>query len=199
MNWFAFLSFVFVVIFTPGPNNLTSTAIGLNYGYRKALSFIFGACTGALIVISISALLVEQAFGLTPQIETSLRILGCIYMIWLAYKIVKSNPGKTGEKKSSFAFYHGLLLQFVNVKAILFAIVINSVFIIPNINSIFEIIYFFIFLTILAFISMTLWALFGTIIQRVLSNATLKNMFNYLMAALLVFIAISILNFSEWL
>ena len=194
MNWFAFLSFVFVVIFTPGPNNLTSSAIGLNYGYRKALPFIFGACTGALIVISISALLIKQAFGLTPQIETSLRILGCIYMVWLAYKIVKSNPNKTGEKKTSFAFYHGLLLQFVNIKAILFGIVINSVFIIPNVNSIFEIIYFFIFLTILAFISMTLWALFGTIIQRVLGNAALKNLFNYLMAALLVFIAISILN-----
>ena len=197
MNWFAFLSFVGVVIFTPGPNNLTSTAIGLNYGYRKALSFIFGACTGALIVISISALLVEQAFDLAPQIETSLRILGFIYMVWLAYKIVKFNPGKTGEKKPSFAFYHGLLLQFVNVKAILFGIVINSVFIIPNVNSIFEIIYFLIFLTILAFISMTLWALFGTIIQRVLSNAALKNLFNYLMAALLVFIAISILNIPE--
>jgi len=52
-------------------------------------------------------------------------------------------------------------------------------------------------LTILAFISMTLWALFGTIIQRVLSNAALKNLFNYLMAALLVFIAISILNIPE--
>ena len=176
---------------------MTSTAIGLNYGYRKALPFIFGACAGALIVISISALLVEQAFGLAPQIETSLRILGCIYMIWLAYKIVKFNPGKTGEKKTSLAFYHGLLLQFVNIKAILFGIVINSVFIIPNVNSIFEIIYFFIFLTILAFISMTLWALFGTIIQRVLGNAALKNLFNYLMAALLVFIAISILNIPE--
>jgi cysteine/O-acetylserine efflux protein len=197
VNWFAFLSFVFVVIFTPGPNNVTSTAIGLNYGYRKALPFIFGACTGALIVISISALLVEQAFGLTLQIETSLRILGCIYMIWLAYKIVKSNPDKTGEKKTGFAFYHGLLLQFVNIKAILFGIVINSVFIIPNVNSIFEIIYFFIFLTILAFTSMTLWALFGTIIQRALGNATLKNLFNYIMAALLVFIAISILNIPE--
>ena len=197
MNWFAFLSFAFAVIFTPGPNNLTSTAIGLNYGYRKALPFIFGACTGALIVISISALLVAQAFGLAPQIETSLRILGCIYMIWLAYKIVKSNPDKTGEKKTSFTFYHGIILQFVNVKAILFGIVINSVFIIPNINSLFEIIYFFIFLTILAFISMTLWALFGTIIQGGLSNTTLKNIFNYIMAALIVFIAVSILNIPE--
>ena len=194
MNWFAFLSLACVVIFTPGPNNLTSTAIGLNYGFRKALSFIFGACTGTLIILSVSALLVEQAFDFSPQIETSLRILGCIYMTWLAYKIVKSNPVKTGERKSSFTFYHGIFLQFVNVKAILFAITVNSVFIIPNINSIFEIIYFLIFLTILAFMAMTLWALFGTVIQRVLSNTTLKNLFNYLMAALLVFIAVSILN-----
>jgi len=176
---------------------LTSTAIGLNYGFRKALSFIFGACTGTLIILSVSALLVEQAFDFSPQIETSLRILGCIYMTWLAYKIVKSNPVKTGERKSSFTFYHGIFLQFVNVKAILFAITVNSVFIIPNINSIFEIIYFLIFLTILAFMAMTLWALFGTVIQRVLSNTTLKNLFNYLMAALLVFIAVSILNIPE--
>ncbi|GAF76608.1 unnamed protein product, partial [marine sediment metagenome] len=59
---------------------------------------------------------------------------------------------------------------------------------------IFEIIYFLIFLTILAFMAMTLWTLFGTVIQRVLGNTTLKNLFNYLMAALLVFIAVSILN-----
>jgi threonine/homoserine/homoserine lactone efflux protein len=118
-------------------------------------------------------------------------------MIWLAYKIVKSSPAKTGEKKTSFTFYHGVLLQFVNIKAILFCIVVNSVFIIPNISSIFEIIYIFIFITIIVFISTTLWALFGTIIQRVLRNTTLKNLFNYVMAALLVFIAISILNFPE--
>lgn len=197
MNWFAFLSFVGVVIFTPGPNNLTVTAIGLNYGYRKGLPFILGACTGCLIVISISALLVKQAFDLAPQFEISLRILGCIYMIWLAYKIVKSDPSKTNERKTSFTFYHGLFLQFVNIKAILFCLTVNSVFIIPNINSTFELIYFFIPLTILAFISMTLWALFGTIIQRVLSNKTLRNLFNYIMAALLVFIAISILNIPE--
>jgi len=197
VNWFAFLSFVGVVIFTPGPNNLTSTAIGLNYGYRKALPFIFGVCAGCLIIISISALLVKQAFALSPQLETLLRFLGCIYMIWLAYKIVKSNPDKTGENKANFTFYHGLLLQFVNIKAILFCIVVNSVFIIPNINSIFEMIYLFVFLTILAFISTNLWALFGTIIQRVLSNTTLRTLFNYLMAALLVFIAVSILNIQE--
>jgi len=197
VNWFAFLSFVGVVIFTPGPNNLTSTAIGLNYGYRKALPFISGACTGCLIVISVSALLVKQAFDFSPLLETSLRILGCIYMIWLAYKIARSNPAKTSGGKASFTFYHGVLLQFVNIKAILFCIVVNSVFIIPNTSSLFEIIYFFFFLAISAFTSNTLWTLFGTVIQRVLSNTTLKNLFNYIMAALLVFIAILILNFPE--
>jgi len=197
VNWFAFLSFVGVVIFTPGPNNLTSTASGLTYGDRKALPFIFGVCTGCLIVMSVSALLVKQALDFSPLLETSLRILGCIYMIWLAYKIAKSNPAKTGERKASFTFYHGVLLQFVNIKAMLFCMVVNSVFIIPNVSSLFEIIYFFIFLTIIVFTSTTLWALFGTVIQRVLSNTTLKNLFNYIMAALLVFIAISILNFPE--
>jgi hypothetical protein len=45
-----FLIYVFVTTFTPGPNNITATSMGMNYGYATALKCIFGIVSGFICV-----------------------------------------------------------------------------------------------------------------------------------------------------
>ena len=45
-NTAAFLSYVFIVTFTPGPNNITSMASANTSGYRRTLEFIRGVTSG---------------------------------------------------------------------------------------------------------------------------------------------------------
>ena len=42
IDWLPFLSFTFITIFTPGPNNISSMSMGLLYGFWQALALIPG-------------------------------------------------------------------------------------------------------------------------------------------------------------
>ncbi len=50
-----FLSYVFVVTFTPGPNNIMSMVNASQYGYKKTLNFIFGVLTGFILIMILSS------------------------------------------------------------------------------------------------------------------------------------------------
>ena len=44
------LTYIFVVTFTPGPNNIMSMTNGMRYGYRGILRFIAGVLCGFAII-----------------------------------------------------------------------------------------------------------------------------------------------------
>ena len=44
MNFFAFITYVVVTTFTPGPNNMMAMSNGLQDGFRKTLRFLAGVC-----------------------------------------------------------------------------------------------------------------------------------------------------------
>jgi cysteine/O-acetylserine efflux protein len=113
MLW-PFLAYVFVTTFTPGPNNITSTSMGMFYGYRKTLRFIAGVVSGFFLIMMISGMLTEAVTGLFPKVELFLRIVGAGYMVWLAVMILlpKKNSGR--EMKTRIAFGKGFMLQIVN-------------------------------------------------------------------------------------
>ena len=45
-NVFAFLSYVVVTTFTPGPNNVMSMSNASRYGFRRSMRFTTGVCAG---------------------------------------------------------------------------------------------------------------------------------------------------------
>lgn len=117
--------------------------------------------------------------------------IGAIYILWLAWKIIKSKPLNESEcEKGTNTFINGLVLQFVNPKAILYAFTITSTFIIPYYNSICVLSGFSIFLAFLAFISTSCWALFGSVFHKFIGKNV--KVFNAIMALLLVYCAVSL-------
>ena len=51
-NFLALVVFAFTMAFTPGPNNVISTASGVNYGYIRTLPFILGVAIGFPVMIA---------------------------------------------------------------------------------------------------------------------------------------------------
>ena len=45
--WAPFLVYALVTTFTPGPNNITSSAIGMRLGYWRTLPYIGGITRGS--------------------------------------------------------------------------------------------------------------------------------------------------------
>lgn len=200
-NTAAFLSYVFIVTFTPGPNNITSMASANKYGYKRTLEFIFGVTSGFFVLMLLCSYFNLMLFNIIPRIKTFMSFIGAAYMLYLAFKIMSSkNDMKTSGENSPSAddtaqkkenlFLRGFLLQFVNPKAILYGITVVANFIMPFYQSAVALFLFSLFFGVVVFASNTSWALFGSLFNRFLSNYS--RQFNIVMGILLIYSAASI-------
>lgn len=189
-NLTAFLSYVIVITYTPGPNNIMSMANASQYGFKQTLRFMFGVTTGVFFITLSSSYFNLILFNLIPKIQIVMGIIGALYMIYLAIKIMKSKPSDKENKKGSINYITGILLQFVNPKFLLYALTVTSNFIVPYYNNGFQLTMFSVFLSVTAFSSLALWALFGSIFKKFLSNY--YRPFNIAMGLLLLYSAASI-------
>ena len=115
----SFLLYTFVTSITPGPNNIMSMSLGLKVGFRKTLYFNAGVLTGFCIITLLCAFFCAKLNEWIPEIRLPMLVLGTIYLIWLAVKILRSTyDTKAVEPKKGQAYFSGLFLQFVNVKVI---------------------------------------------------------------------------------
>lgn len=190
LNITAFLSYVFVTSFTPGPNNLMSLSNASRYGFKRSINFNFGVFAGFFLVIALCSLFSVGLYKYIPSIKPVMTVVGATYILWLAWKTLKSKPSDAEDVQNQYGFIEGLLLQFVNPKAILYGITTVSTFIIPYYDSPTILLAFAVFLALIGFISTCCWALFGSLFQKFLTNHT--QLFNLVMTALLVYCAVSL-------
>lgn len=191
LNLTAFLSYVFVTTFTPGPNNIMAMTNGNQFGFKKAFNFILGVTTGFAIIMLLCNYLNLLLFNLIPKVGVLMKLLGSIYIIYLAIKILKSNSNENGSPGDNMStFLTGIAMQFINPKVILYGITVTSSFIIPYYKSNITLFMFSIFLAFVGFLSTCCWALFGAVFQKFLSKY--RKAFNIVMALLLIYSAISI-------
>lgn len=190
-NIAAFLSYVFVTSFTPGPNNIMSMSNASRYGFKKSIFFNIGILVGFFIIITLCSIFSVTLYSFIPSIKPVMTYIGAAYILWLAWKTYKSTPHSDNEsKKQTNTFMAGLLLQFVNPKVILYGITTVSTFIVPYFRSALVLAGFSSFLASVGFVSTCCWSLFGSMFQRFL----IKNdkVINAIMALLLIYCAVSL-------
>ncbi|MDA2451186.1 LysE family transporter [Bacillus cereus] len=191
MPIFSFLLFVFISSFTPGPNNFLAMTYANQYGLKRSMKFCFGVAFGFFILTSLCSFFNVVLLNILPIIEFPLKILGVAYMLYLAIKILTSKSSTNPvEKDNKNLFTVGISLQFVNPKGILFGLTVVSTFILPYYNSYSSFLLFSLFLGLVGLLSTFSWSLFGSIFQKILVKH--NQLFNIIMAVLLVFSAVSI-------
>ncbi|MEX0137405.1 LysE family translocator [Bacillus nitratireducens] len=192
MPIFSFLLFVFVSSFTPGPNNFLAMTYANQYGLKRSITFCLGVAFGFFIITSLCSFFNIVLINILPLIEFPLKILGVVYMLYLAFKILTSKgTTDTNEQSNKNLFLVGIMLQFVNPKGILFGLTVVSTFILPYYHSYSSYLFFSMFLGIVGLMSTFSWCLFGSMFQKLLLKH--NRIFNIIMAVLLVFSAISII------
>ncbi len=115
--------------------------------------------------------------------------IGAVYILWLAWKVYKSKHYTEDEQNHTNKFIAGLLLQFVNVKVIIYCITIVSTFIVPYYKSYIALGLFSLFLPFVSFLSTCSWAMFGSVFQKFLVKN--EKTVNIIMALLLIYSAVS--------
>lgn len=194
MNLGAFLSYVFVTTYTPGPNNIMAMRNGNRLGFLGSLPFLLGIVTGFFVIMLASSFF---NFVLSQSIDSflpAMRWIGALYMLYLAFLSISHNGKKKGkEKRDNTSFLSGMLLQFVNVKVLLYGLTVTANFVIPNIRSWQGLLSYAAFLSIISFSSVSCWTLFGAFLDKWMGKH--RKLFNAAMALLLMYSAAAILEF----
>lgn len=192
MNFSAFFTYMVLTTFSPGPNNIMSLANANRFGLKNTMNFILGVTSGFLIIMLLCGYFNLLLFKYIPGIKGFIGIIGALYLTYLAYYVFtdKSDSSDTEEVKKAFTFRSGMTLQFINPKVIIYGITVQSVFIIPHYNTWFSLLFFSAVLAFAGFVSTSLWAYSGSIMQTFLKGHRRK--FNTVMAVLLFYCAISV-------
>ena len=187
------IPFALITTFTPGPNNLSCTSMSINFGIKKTMNYIYGIITGFFLLLLLCGFFSNLLFTAIPSVEPIMRWVGAAYIFYLAYSTFKASFSFQ-EKSDQFlwGFYKGVLLQFLNPKAIIYGLTLYSVFLNPLIGNPLYIILFSLGFAFIGLCALLTWVLFGAIINQFLHHAKSRIIINSILSLLLAYTAVKI-------
>jgi cysteine/O-acetylserine efflux protein len=192
ISLFPLLSFVLISTFTPGPSNISSASVAVLHGYKNTLSYQGGLAAGVFLVMLLSSWISATLLGIFPVLEPVLRYVGAAYILYLAFGVLKASYTFTDQNMKPLGFGHGLTLQVLNPKLMVYAFTLFSAFLAPITGNIALVLPAAILLAATSFGATSMWALFGTAIKTYLRNPRLKAVINILLSLSLVYTAITL-------
>ena len=189
---FALVSFYFVMYVTPGPNNAMVLTSGLKFGFFRSIPHMTGITIGHVTQLILVCLGLGKIFQIYPEIQSILKIICAIYLIYLGYKIVGSFSKLKDDDTRPLKFYEAALFQIVNPKAWTISSMAASSFLPKDGNLFFSIIFIASIALIICPISISPWAAFGSGIKNLVKNNKIKVIIEFFLAFLLLITAILI-------
>ena len=189
---FALISFYFVMYVTPGPNNAMVLASGLKFGFIKTIPHMSGITIGHVLQLVLVCLGLGKIFLIFPQLQSILKIICALYLLYLGYKIIGSFSKIKEDDSRPLKFYEAALFQLVNPKAWTISTMVASGFLPKDEKLIISILFISIAALIICPISISIWAAFGSGIKNLVKNNKKKAIVEYFLAILLLITAILI-------
>jgi len=186
------ITFVMVTTFTPGPNNISSAAMGLLYGYRNTVSYLAGIAAGFFIIMLMCAYVSSALLKLMPAIEPLLRVVGATYILWLAVGTARASYIFSRGNISPLGFKNGFLLQTFNPKVIIYGLTLYSSFLSSAAENQLALSVFAALFAMTAFCATSTWALSGASIKTYLREPRLRIVVNAVLVFLLVYAAVDL-------
>ena len=184
--------FWIVAAYTPGPNNVIASYSGFNFGIKKTLPHIFGVALGFTFLIFLLTIGLVNVFKIFPIIQVSLKYLGSIFLVYLAYKIYFSKIDSEKKNENPVKFIETFLFQFLNPKGVLIGIIIVSTYIEHGENYLKYATQVILFAFLVSLSSITFWTFVGKYLRKFATNEKFIKYFNCVMSLLLI---LSIITF----
>jgi threonine/homoserine/homoserine lactone efflux protein len=122
----ALLLFSTAMAFTPGPNTTLSAALAANGGLKRAMTFILAVPVGWGLLMLACAGGLGALIQAVPVLRGGIKALGLAYMLWLAWKLATTARMAEADGGLRVGFVQGVMLQFVNIKAWMNALMISA-------------------------------------------------------------------------
>lgn len=182
----ALSGFALVSSITPGPNNMMLMASGANFGLKRTVPHALGVGIGFTLMIILVGVGLMGLFDIFPWLNTVLKVVSVVYLLWLAWKIANAAPPQTGGDAAGkpMGFISAMLFQWVNPKAWSMALTAIALYA-PDRNLVAIALVAAIF-GIINLPSTSLWAVMGQALSGWLASPQRLRAFNWTMAGLLV-------------
>ena len=171
--------------FTPGPTNAVASSSAFNFGFKKTIPLIMGVGLGYTTLVILINFVLISIFKTYPIIQEIIRILGTVFLVYLAYKIATSNTSNNEKKTNPVTFYDTFVFQCINPKGVMAATTLMSKFVDQD-NYISTSVMVIIVCSLTAFSSITAWTLLGKFLRKFSKNNSFLKRFNYVMSGLIL-------------
>jgi threonine/homoserine/homoserine lactone efflux protein len=188
----ALVAYAFVTSVTPGPNNIMLLASGVNFGFRRTVPHMLGISLGHAFMVFVVGVGLVGVFITYPPARLVLTVVSVAYMLWLAWKIATAAPpeGSTAKGKP-LTFLQAAAFQWVNPKAWIMSL--GAITLYAPGQEWGAVAWVAGSFALVNFPTVTLWALAGLALRRLLNRPRLLRAFNYTMAALLLLALVPVL------
>ena len=187
------LTYCLLMSSTPGPNNMMMVACGAHHGYRRTLPAILGINAGGAVQTFATCMGLGALFTAWPALHVALKLAGTLYLLVLAWRLVGS-PVAQDRPPEQVSFAQAAMFQAVNPKSWVKAITIASVFMPVQLGVVQGALLVSLVGAVVGFPCISMWALFGVGIGRVLSSPVRRRVFNAIMAASLAVLALMLMR-----
>jgi threonine/homoserine/homoserine lactone efflux protein len=165
-NFIGYLIFAFVTSITPGPNNLTLLSYGKAYGFTDSGKVMLGIMLGFLTELILAGYGVAGIISANPNIEIVLKVVGSVWLFYLAFILKNMHTDTASVKSSKVGFVQMLIQQFVNPKAWIMAITGAGAFM-PQLGNIhLNVMVYALIFGIVGTPSMIIWLKMGDVIAK---------------------------------
>lgn len=111
--------------FSPGPDNIYVLTQSLVNGSKSGIATTAGLISGCIVHTTLLAFGISAVITASPSIFYGIKILGAVYLLYLSYKVLKSDSKITftnsaPKKKYSQLFKTGVVMNLVNPKVMIF-------------------------------------------------------------------------------
>jgi threonine/homoserine/homoserine lactone efflux protein len=192
-DFLAFTAFAIAGAFTPGPNNTIAIATGARFGpwqvWRHALGTMVGF-SSMLVLASAGALAAVLAL---PGAEPVLRGLGVGYLLWIAWRIARSDGPQDRDLARPLSVVQSALIQFISPKGWMLSLSVASAWLSRLSEQPAQIALYIAWFALLCAASISLWAGAGGMLRQWLLNERRLLIFNRAMGLMLAVSALSLI------
>lgn len=182
-------TFTLSTVSSPGPNNIMLLSSGLTFGYKRTIPHMIGIMLGFPFMVLLVGLGLGIVFEKFPIIFSILKIIGILYLFWMAFKIATNKASleiKEGEESKPFTFIQSAAFQWVNPKAWVMAITAISIFVTSKEDSLMQVLIIALIYLVSSIFSTNAWTAGGVVLKRFVKDDKVVRILNIVMAVLLV-------------
>jgi len=187
-----------VLSISPGPDNIFVLTQSIVNGRKFGLATVIGLISGCLVHTTLLAFGVSAVIKASENLYTSIKVFGAVYLLYLAYKVYKSDANimvskeNAPKKTPGQLFKQGFIMNVLNPKVSIFFLAFFPGFLysetINTVTQFYVLGFIFMFVSFIIFSLIALLA--GAISKRIKKNT--KVGFYLKWSQIIVFILIAV-------